>query len=294
MALLRLLLANPRAAAGLPDLVCWRTDELMLWEVKSPQDQLGDHQRHWLAWMQEHGVPAGELRVDARVTQQRSWWSPGEAPAALPARATLPAAPAPESRQRPRASQQRLELAALAGGLAGAAWTLPLVAGARLPAEASPALAGLALAQEPSLSIERWRGCLGPGAVRGWDRPLQAVVGLAAEALLLVGRRGRQVRQRRWLHLHPGHLVPLLIADALGIDGLVHRSAQVLLRHAGFLVPAAEGGAEPVVVRPEEIGRLQAGGTVDWRALPEEEPPRIRQQAHAWGCMDALGVGSCF
>jgi hypothetical protein len=276
--LLRAVVADPRAGAGLPDLIAWRGSELKLWEVKSPRDQLSDAQRQWLGWLLRAGVSAGELRVDARPSEQTSWLAPGAQPTTL---ATGGAAP---PRKRAADGQPIVgALTALCGsGPDGRMWRASIAPGSQLGAEGPP------LAAEPQIEAARWRGRVGADAVIGWGRPLLAVAALAVDAVLVEGRRGRRVVERRWHAVPAGWLLPLLIAEVADARGGMVRRASVLTRASGWLIPRARASVEPVLARSAEIASASADSALDWRALPASEPPRPEAVAAALGLAQAL------
>ena len=70
LALVKRILTDPDAAAGLPDLVAWKGHQVAMWEVKSPGDQLRDGQREWLAWGRSHGLVVGVWEIAAKEMQQ--------------------------------------------------------------------------------------------------------------------------------------------------------------------------------------------------------------------------------
>jgi hypothetical protein len=266
--LLQRVLADPKAASGLPDLIAWRGDELALWEVKSPRDQLSDAQRAWLGWLDREGIAAGVLRIDARASEQQALF-------AAPAKPAAPAAP-PRS---PRAPRRDGACLALAFGTRIAA----LAAGATLPD--APALA-----LEPALRVDRWSGALGAGAVAAWDRPVTAVVGLPADAVYAERREGRRVVERRWFPLPRGWALPALIADEADEAGGVAPRATVLMRASGWLLPAEFAALEPVVAPLDEISAIAGGAAPQWLPHPEREPPRPERDALAWGLWPDLAA----
>jgi len=273
-ALARLLLRvlnDPRAASGLPDLITWRGDELVLWEVKSPNDALHDRQIAWLTWLSSEGVAAGELRIDERMPTQGSLFAP-----AAEARTQ-----APRPRRRAPVGLRRERSAVVAA--AGQDWSLRLAAGSPLPDCLRPAGA-LELGAQPTVRIEHWNGRLGDGTVLGWDRPVAALLAIPALAVLVVRTRRRVVVGRRWYPLPPGFVLAGLLAPEALAGGGIGLCARLLERRSGFLVPADAAGSEPVCVAAAE---LAAGGPTQdaaWLAAPDAEPLRPERLAAAWGC----------
>jgi hypothetical protein len=266
--LLQRVLAEPKAASGLPDLIAWRGDELALWEVKSPRDQLSDAQRAWLGWLDREGVAAGVLRIDARASEQQALFTapPKSAAAQTPLR--LPRAP-------------RREGSCLA--LAFGSRIVPLASGTALPD--APALA-----REPLLRVGSWSGALGAGAVAGWDRSVAKVIGLAAEAIYAERREGRRVVERRWFTLPRGWALPALVAEEADDAGGVAPRATLLMRASGWLLPAEFAAQEPVVAPLDEITAIALGSGPQWLPHPELEPPRPERSAQAWGLWSDLAA----
>lgn len=155
------------------------------------------------------------------------------------------------------------------------------------PGEALPAGFPV-LAREPLLAISAWTGCLGDGAVAHWDRPVQAILALPVEAVLMTRRRQRTVLSRRWYPIPPGFVMPILISPQAQEHGGVVAVASVLQRASGWLIPAHLGDWEPVVASQHEIDQVLSGGCGSWRLPPQIEPLRIEDLAQAWGCGEDL------
>ena len=281
-ALVRLLmrvLADPRAASGLPDLITWRGAELVLWEVKSPNDALHDRQIAWLGWLSSEGIAAGELRIDERLPTQASLFAP-EAVASRPRSA--PRAP------RTRPARPHLEASAVRA-VAGADWSFSLAAAARLPECMHHTGAGQ-LGAQPLVRIDQWNGALGAGAVQGWDRPVTAVVGVPALAVLVVRTRRRVVVGRRWYPLPTGTMLAALLAPEALPGGGIGLCARLLERRSGFLVPAADAAWEPVCAPAQELLSGDGASRAGWVAAPDAEPLRPERLAAAWGCWPDLAA----
>ncbi|HYE07770.1 MAG TPA: VRR-NUC domain-containing protein [Planctomycetota bacterium] len=270
LALVELLLGvlrDPAEAAGLPDLLLWRDGRVALYEVKSPNDQLSDAQRAWLAWLVEHGVDAGVARVDARAARQSvaAWAAPAariDAPAVAPAR-----------RPRPTARPDHGALHLDRGPVAAHASTGELVVAT--------------YGGEPLLPVARWNGRLGD-AVDGWARPIETVIALTAGAVVGERRAGRVARERRWYTVPPGWAIPALVAFEAVPDGGLAPCATILMRPSGWLLPRAVAAFEPVVAPLAAIRAAAADVGVDWRAHPDAEPWRPEATAAAWGLGDEL------
>jgi hypothetical protein len=267
--LLETVLDDHRAAAGLPDVVAWRGGELALWEVKSPGDRLSDDQRHWLRWLNARGVAAGELRIEARASEQASLFpSP-------PASAPAPAAP-----PRPRtAAAPRLALALDVGD---GSWQLHAVE----PGAPVPGLPNTVWSRSLLLPVGRWGGGTGETQVEGWARPVDAVAALPAAALLVELGRGRHLR-RRLFPLPAGWTLPALVADEVRNGGGIGPAACLVVRPAGWFLPAAWWPEEPVIAPLAEV-RACARTPARWQRHPAADPPLAEVAAAAWGLQDEL------
>jgi len=298
--LLKRVLADPRSASGLPDLIAWRGRELVLWEVKSPKDALSDRQVSWLTWLISEDVAAGELRVDERQPTQGSLFATPVTPSAA-RRSSRPSAHAKPLLAARRTVSERSAVVAIAGR----DWSFSLAAGAELPEQLHDhGPGGVALGSQPVLPVESWNGRLGDGAVTGWDRPVMGLLPIPALAVLVVRTRRTRVLTRRWYPLPAGCvLAALLVHEALREGGIGLR-AVLLERRSGFLVPADAALREPVCVPGAEMGRdAQETQPVvvsrrHWSVAPNLEPFRPERLAEAWGCAADLQaqlalLGSC-
>lgn len=235
----RMLLDQPQWASGLPDLVLWRAGRLALREVKSPGDRLGDNQRWWLDWLANEGLDVGVVRVDAAGPVER------RAPLASDRRPRRPA--------RRSAGVWRLLLAGR---------SCPVVAGGQIQAD-------LAFGREASIGAERWDGTVGGRGVSGWDRPVLGVARLPVGAVSLADDG------RRWWPVPAGWWVPLLVGLEAAAEGGLRRTAHLLLRRVGWMVPASSDGREPVVLPPEVAVPAPGQAAVDWLPHPESPPWRV-------------------
>lgn len=273
--LLLILLERPSAAAGLPDLVCWRDDAgLALVEVKSPGDRLSDAQRHWLRWCCARGIDACVLRLVARTVRQDELF-PSRPPVA-------PATPAPV----PRRWQERRSLDPHGGGLA-------LALGGELRPEPGDPLPGLLAgrwSRTPWLEAASWAGGLGMGQVQGWDRGVEAICALPVRALAAERRDGSRLVERRWFPLPEGWALPLLLSQEAQDDGL-HPCARILIRASGWLLPRRFGPSEAVVAPAAEIAAVAQGRVrATWARHPALAPLRPEEDAAAWGLADQLAI----
>jgi hypothetical protein len=298
--LLERLIDAPGEAGGLPDLVVWKPDTLELWEVKSPGDQLSDRQRAWLAWFDQEGVACGVLRLDPRECRQLSLFSgtgrkasaDGErgaaAPRPRPQRVRKPAAASstPISASAAPFSAAQLPAFAPAGSRAqilALGWhdgaVTPLTAWTGVPAAAATASGAAVLADPPTLWVGDWRGGLGPRQCRDWDRPVDAVIALAVAAVYLECRVGRTITRRRWVQIPAGWHAAALVADQASPGGGLRPVLTLLRRRGGWLSDAILDCDEPVLIRQDEVTRVNADTRVDWRAHPAAEPPRPEHRA---------------
>jgi hypothetical protein len=266
--LLRRLLADPGASAGMPDLVVWRQSELALWEVKSPGDALSDEQRAWLDWWNREGLAAGVVRVDAAEHRQTQLW--GGASGVEPE-----ASAGVVAKQKARASRRRMRERLVLLDNDGRRWQ---------PESGEPAPGGYYWSSEPIVSARRWNGRLGLGAVEGWLRPVTAIhpVGLLA---LRCNRRGE--RSQRWYPVPRGWVAVLLVSEEADPEGGVRAAVSLLCRRSGWLLPNDLAESEAVVVDPEVVGQTPLEPGV-WISHPDEPPFRPQVMAEGWGCAEEL------
>jgi hypothetical protein len=138
------------------------------------------------------------------------------------------------------------------------------------------------LADPPTRWIGDWRGGLGRGQCRDWDRPVLGVAALAVAAVLLECRLGRTITRRRWLTIPAGWSAAALVADQADPAGGVRTVLTLLRRRGGWLSDAILDCDEPVLIRAADAAIFldgSAAGPVDWRAHPAEEPPRPEHRA---------------
>ena len=274
--MIRRIVTDPRAAAGLPDLLCWRGDELMLWEVKSPGDALSDRQRAWLTWFQQEGVDAGVLRVVAQVHRQTSILDQSE-PIREPDQEAKPRtrrrSTFSQSRGRPRKRPDRFPVLELLDE-AGKRWTTE--AGALVPG--SP---HLRFAQHTDIHVALWSGVTGPGAVNGWQRPVDGLSFVPVIALRWAGVEG--LAEQQWITVPRNWGLPILQHHEANPDGGLREVATILWRRGGWLVEAHTCASEPVVEPLQDLRQATSGSGYDWEPHPQRPPFRPLQEAEADG-----------
>ena len=124
-----------------------------------------------------------------------------------------------------------------------------------------------------------WSGQVGPGAVKSWDRPVDDVLLLPCKALRppLVRGRKKQVVPRCF-PVPKGMHVAVLVSTEANPQGGLRRVGRLLMRRAGWALPAAWFDQEPVLLA-QGTALPSAGTAVDWTAHPAEEPwrPEVAQ-----------------
>jgi hypothetical protein len=244
------LLRHPGDQAGLPDLIVWNDNELALWEVKSPGDQLSDEQIAWLTRLVLEDIPAGVLRLDARRSEQLSLLPTSEQHTSKPARKRRQTT---RPRRRP-SKQARSQLCAIL-----------------LPDER-------VYRPGARLGDDRW------WHRRQADFPVGVPIGNGANPwqvlpIDLLGYALRLERHERWFLLPramPAHA--RVRPEATDSDGL-QPQLQIGLRRSGWLVPGE--------LLPVEVA-VFSDPAADPLVAPMDDPKRADRCAEAWQLRDAL------
>ena len=149
------------------------------------------------------------------------------------------------------------------------------------PGAVVPGLPQLRFAQQTSIHIALWSGVTGPGAVNGWQRPVDALSFLPLVALRWAGVEGLAPEQ--WIALPKNWGLPVVHHHEASPEGGLIEVVTLLWRRGGWLVEANACSVEPVVEAVHDLRQETSGAGYDWEPHPQRPPFRPQQEAEADG-----------